>query len=127
VPRPVHFDIAADDPQRAIGFYTDAFGWRFHQWDGPMEYWLVATGSDDEPGIDGGLARRRDGDQPITATIDVASLDEYVGRIEAAGGTILQPKSPVPGVGWLAMFADTEGNVFGLMEADETAGTSGGA
>ena len=120
MPRPVHFDIAADDPERAVGFYQAAFGWTATKWDGPMDYWLVTTG-EGEPGIDGGIGHRQEGAQPITNTVDVPDLDEYLGRVQDAGGTIVMSRSPVPGVGWMAMCADTEGNVFGLMEADETA------
>ncbi len=123
MPRPVHFDIAADDPARAVGFYESAFGWTVTKWEGPMEYWLVMTGEgSDEPGIDGGIALRREGDQPITNTIEVPSVDEYATRVTDAGGEVVVPKSPIPGVGWLVMCKDTEGNVFGMMEPDETAG-----
>ncbi len=123
MPRPVHFDIVADDPERAVGFYQSAFGWTITKWEGPMEYWLVQTDDGSgQPGIDGGIGRRRDGDQPITNTLDVDSVDTYVAKVKDAGGTVISPKTPIPGVGWLAMCADTEGNVFGLMEADSSAG-----
>lgn len=123
MPRPVHFDIAADDPERAVSFYQSAFGWTITKWDGPMEYWLVQTDDGSEaPGIDGGIAARGEDSQPITNTLDVASVDEYVAKVVDAGGSVVSPKGPVPGVGWLAMCADTEGNVFGLMEADSKAG-----
>jgi predicted enzyme related to lactoylglutathione lyase len=55
MPRPIHFEIPADRPERAISFYQQVFGWQFQKWDGPMPYWLVKTGADG-PGIDGGLA-----------------------------------------------------------------------
>ena len=58
--RVVHFEIPADDPERAINFYEKVFGWRFEKWEGPIEYWLVKTGPEDQPGIDGGLTRRED-------------------------------------------------------------------
>ena len=57
--RVVHFEIHADDPERAIDFYESALGWEFTKWDGPGEYWLIKTGSQDEPGINGGLMRRQ--------------------------------------------------------------------
>ena len=57
--RPIHFEIPADDPQRAIAFYSAALGWKAQKFDG-MEYWLMATGEQGEPGIDGGIAPRRD-------------------------------------------------------------------
>ena len=39
----------------------------------------------------------------------------------ASGGSIALPKMPVPGVGWLAYFKDTEGNIFGAMQGDANA------
>jgi len=121
MPRPVHFDISAEDPQRAADFYSTAFGWTFTKWDGPMEYWLISTGGE-EAGIDGGLGLRRPDAPEVPFTLDVPSVDDYVTRVTEAGGTIVQPKSAIPGVGWMALFADPEGNLFGMMEADETAG-----
>ncbi|HEX6104355.1 MAG TPA: VOC family protein [Gemmatimonadales bacterium] len=120
MPRPIHFEIPADDPQRAIRFYEQVFGWRFQAWDGPMPYWLVQTGGDGPgPGIDGGLhARAHPGQGPVN-TIDVPSCDDYLDRIGRAGGKTVVPKMALPGVGWLAYCSDPEGNTFGIMQADE--------
>jgi predicted enzyme related to lactoylglutathione lyase len=121
--RVVHFEITADNPERAAKFYEEVFGWGAMKWEGPQEYWLITTGNEKDPGIDGGLARREDSPlaQPVTNTIDVADVDEAVHAVEANGGEILVPKGAVPGVGWLSYFKDTEGNIFGMMEADESA------
>src|SRR5271154_5487358 len=59
MPRPIHFEIHAENPQRAIKFYTDLFGWTFSKWNGPQDYWLIKTGEPGTPGIDGGLLPRR--------------------------------------------------------------------
>ena len=127
--RIVHFEIHANDPQRAIAFYTNVFGWQFHQWDGGDEdYWLIMTGPDEEPGIDGGLARRR-GDPPednaavncYTCVVQVTDLDEILNKVTTEGGVIALPKSPVPGVGWVGYAKDTEGNIFGMMQPDPAA------
>jgi uncharacterized protein len=81
----------------------------------------MQTGADG-PGIDGGLhARAHPGQGPVN-TIDVPSCDEYVSKVAAAGGRTVVPKMAIPGVGWLAYCADSEGNTFGLMQADEKAG-----
>lgn len=120
--RIVHFEISAEDPERAAAFYQEALGWGVQKWDGPMDYWLLMTGEEGTPGIDGGLNLRDAETFPgTTTTIDVASVDETVAKVTAAGGTVVVPKMAVPGVGWLAYFTDTEGNVFGMMEADESA------
>lgn len=120
--RVIHFDLPADDPERAMSFYQDVFGWTFEKWDGPMDYWLISTGPEDEPGIDGGLSVRSDPEERTDTTIGVDSLDETLDEIKANGGVILREKSAVPGVGWLAYCQDTEGNSFGVMELDPSAG-----
>lgn len=125
--RVVHFEIHADDLDRAERFYSDAFGWEFTRWEGPQEYRLIRTGAEEEPGIDGGMVRRRgpvDGEAVIAyvCTLDVPSLDEALERVRGLGGSLAVPKMPVPGVGWLAYAKDTEGNVFGMMQADPSAG-----
>ncbi len=119
--RVVHFDISADDPERAVKFYTDVFDWSIQKWEGPMEYWLVTTGPEGEPGINGGIAKRKMPSETTTNTIDVDSVDEFLEKITAAGGKIIAPKMPIPGVGFFAMCLDTEGNPFGLMEEDPDA------
>jgi predicted enzyme related to lactoylglutathione lyase len=119
--RVVHFELPAHDPDRCARFYADAFGWKVEKWGGPTDYWLVTTGEADAPGIDGGIGRREGADDQTTNTIDVADLDAAVAAVAAAGGTVTRPKGAVPGVGWLAYCTDTEGNPFGMMQADESA------
>lgn len=121
MPRVVHFEIAADDPERAAAFYRSVFGWKIEKWDGPMEYWVVTTGPKEEPGIDGGLGRRSEPGAGTENTIAVDSVDEAVKKVVAGGGKVTRPKHPIPGVGWLAYCADTEGNQFGLMQDDPSA------
>ena len=120
--RPVHFEITADNPERAVKFYTKVFGWEIKKWEGPIEYWMVMTGPKEQPGIDGGLMRRS---PPITTgtvnTVGVASLDESIKKVVDSGGKVVRPKSAVPGVGWFAYCADTEGNIFGMMQPDTSA------
>lgn len=121
VPRVVHFEIDAKKPEKAVKFYENVFGWKFEKWKGPVDYWLVMTGNEKEPGIDGGLAKRTEAEPSAVNTIDVPSVDEYAKRVESNGGTIVRPKMAVPGVGWMAYFKDPEGNFWGMMESDETA------
>ena len=120
MPRVIHFDIPADDPQRAIKFYEKAFGWTFHKWEGPMDYWLITTGKDSEPGINGGMGRRQSGAGPSN-TLEVPNIEEYTRRVESAGGKVVMPKMAVMGVGWMAVCSDSEGNVFGIMQPDPAA------
>ncbi len=57
MPRVIHFEIHADAPKRASGFYSTVFGRKIKHWDGPQDYWLIETGPQDEPGIKGGRVR----------------------------------------------------------------------
>lgn len=59
MPRVVHFEVHADDPERAANFYSGVFGWELAKWEGPQDYWLITTGPDDEPGINGGWCNVR--------------------------------------------------------------------
>ena len=121
MPRPVHFEIPADNPERAIEFYSSIFGWKFSKWGGPMEYWLITTGEPAEPGINGGLLRRQDPNQPCVNTITVASVDESLQAIDKGGGVCVLPKMAVPGVGWMAYCKDPDGHIFGIMQSDAAA------
>lgn len=121
MPRAVHFEIPCAEPERAAKFYADVFGWQIQKWDGPEEYWLAMTGESGQPGIDGGLMRRAEMFPHVVNTIDVPSVDQFIESITAHGGTILMPKFPLPGVGHLAYFKDTEGNTFGILQSDPAA------
>jgi uncharacterized protein len=121
MPRPIHFEIPADNPERVIDFYSKALGWKFTKWDGPMEYWVISTGIAGEPGIDGGLMRRRHPDQPCVNTVAVENLERTLESVLSNGGVLAVPKMPVPGVGWLAYCKDTEGHIFGMMQNDPSA------
>jgi predicted enzyme related to lactoylglutathione lyase len=125
--RPTHFEVHASDPARARAFYERVLGWTFQQW-GDAEYWLINTGADDTPGIDGGLVPRQGEppapDAPVGAhvmTVLIDDLDTTIKAVTDNGGELRLPRMPVQGVGWLAYFADTEGNLFGALEADDTA------
>ena len=120
MPRVVHFEIHADDPERAVKFYEKVFGWKIDKWAGPVDYWLVVTGEDKQPGINGGIMRRRDKGSTWN-TVDVPSVDEFLQKIIKAGGKVVQKKTAVPGVGYMAYCADSEGNIFGIMENNPSA------
>lgn len=128
MPRPVHFEIHASDPARAQAFYTAVFDWRFQQW-GDIPYWVVLTGEEDEPGVNGGLLPRRGpeptGDTAVNGyvmTVGVDDIDATIAAIEEAGGTVALPKDAMPGVGLLAYYKDTEGNIFGVLQPEPQAG-----
>jgi predicted enzyme related to lactoylglutathione lyase len=127
--RVVHFEIHADDPERAIQFYSKLHGWSFSRWPGPWDYWTIMTGPDAQPGINGGLIRRQ-GPGPVAGqavnsyvcTVDVRGIDAQIQKAGDLGAETAVPKMAIPGVGWLVYLKDTEGNIFGMMETDPAAG-----
>lgn len=116
----VHFEIPADNPERAVKFYKKVFNWKIETWAGPMDYWLVTAGDEKEPGINGAITPKANL-TVTTNTINVPSVDDFVKKIKDAGGKVLQGKMAVPGIGYMAYCADTEGNMFGIMQMDKSA------
>ena len=112
VPRPIHFEMHATDPERVQTFYRTLFGWQFQSWGGPAEYWVITTGDAAQPGINGGLVRRR-GPAPaegqavnaFVCTVDVPDVDATLGALPSAGGTVGLP----------------DGNLCGVMRVDSAA------
>lgn len=124
MPRVIHFELSADDPERAVKFYDEVFGWKTQKWDGPQSYWLLETGEEGQMGINGGLMKRSDNPLPPSSainTIDVPSVDDYAQKITESGGKVVMPKFAVAGIGHMAYCEDTEGNIFGIMEIDPSA------
>lgn len=128
--RVAHFEIQADDPERAVDFYTQVFGWEIKKWEGgQMEYWMVVTGKPQEPGgINGGLLRRNapapaQGMSPnaYVCTVIVDDYDATAAKILANGGTEQMPKTALIGMAWQGYYKDTEGNVFGIHQPDADA------
>jgi predicted enzyme related to lactoylglutathione lyase len=122
VGRVVHFEIHAEDPERAVTFYRDLFGWNISKWDGPVDYWLVSTGPDDQPGINGAILRQMDGapegqgPNAFVCTVEVADIAATEKAVTDAGGEQVVARQEIPGVGKVSYFRDTEGNVFGALE-----------
>ena len=121
MPRVVHFEIGADDPADLAEFYEEVFGWTIQKWEGPLDYWLVTTGEEGQPGIDGAIMHRSDPSENTVNTIDVPSVDEFVEKVTKTGGSVVLAKTAVPGVGWMAYCRDPQGNRFCMMQMDPTA------
>ncbi len=119
----VHFEIPADDVERAQKFYSESFGWNINSIP-EMRYTIVSTTESDEktgapknPGaINGGMLKRQEPVNNVVITVNVDSIEEAAKKIEAAGGKIIREKMPVGDMGFAAYFTDTEGNVVGLWE-----------
>ena len=113
--RVVHFEIPADDPERAIAFYRAAFGWEIARATGPVAYWTAKTG--DGAGINGAFVRRGDVDA-TTNTVAVPDLDAAVADVERLGGRIEGAPIAIAGAGRFCYARDTEGNLIGLIQHD---------
>ena len=119
----VHFEIPADDQERARNFYQEAFGWKINPLP-ELNYNTVtttptdeATGRPNEPGaINGGLMGREGQLTTPVITVDVPDIDAALKTVEQLGGSVVMPKDTVPDMGFFAYFKDTEGNVMGLWE-----------
>jgi predicted enzyme related to lactoylglutathione lyase len=118
--RVVHFEIPCNDPGKTMIFFEKVFGWKFQQF-GTEAYWVVITGDEKSPGINGGLMKKRDPNQPVANSIDVNNIDQSIKDVESGGGTIVVPKMVIPTVGWLAYFKDPDGNIHGLYQHDPSA------
>ena len=123
----VHFEIPADDLDRAAKFYREVFGWEISKMPGPYEYFGVRTTATDEsgmpagPGVNGGMMKRMHPGQVPTNYIYVEDADAYAAKLVESGGEVCVPKHPVPGHGWFVQFKDPEGNVLALWQPDKAA------
>lgn len=118
----VHFEIPFDDKARAMKFYSEVFGWQMTEFP-QMEYVMAATTAVDEqqrpkePGaINGGMFQRVKEAPHPTVYAAVSSIEQALKKVASAGGKVVTPKTPIPGMGAYARATDTEGNVIGLFE-----------
>lgn len=122
----VHFEIPVENVQKMRAFYATLFGWKIERNPGSLEYWLIETVPTDEqmtplrPGVNGGMYQKPESEFKPVNYISVESIDKYVEKTKALGGKILQPKQEVPGVGWVAIALDPEGNQFAMLQPMQT-------
>ena len=121
--KPNYFDLTVKDIGKAKTFFEHVFNWRFEKFPMPYDYYRIQAGAGEEPGIDGGIGAIADtptaGGRPLTqVTIPVPSVDDCIARVEEAGGRVIEPKMPIPGIGWFAACAEPGGLLFGVIEAD---------
>lgn len=124
--KPTDFDLTVTNVAQAKAFFESTLGWRFEKFDMPYESYRIQAGRPSEPGIDGGIGGAADAPasegRPMTpVTIPVPDLDQVLTRVVAHGGSIVEPRTPIPGIGWYATCAEPGGLKFGLIEADSGA------
>jgi uncharacterized protein len=122
MPTVQHFEIPADDVERASKFYTEVFEWKMQKLANPgdpsKDYWFFDTKDENgNKGIGGGLMKRQAPEHSVTNYITVPSIDDYASKIEEAGGKVIMPKTEIPEMGFILVFLDTENNMFGLYES----------
>jgi uncharacterized protein len=123
MPTVQHFEIAADNIQRAQEFYKKVFGWNMQRMPNPvhseLDYWMFeTTDNKGNNGLTGGMMQRQSPQHSITNYISIPSIDEYSSIIEQSGGKVIIPKTKVPQMGYIAICLDSENNMFGLFESN---------
>ena len=116
----VHFELPADDVERARGFWEGVFGWSFQGGDAPFPY-LMTQG--EEPV--GAIYPAQEGERGPIVYMATTDIDATLAKIAEAGGEAGE-KTPIPQTGWFARCKDTEGNSFSLFQGDENAPGSWG-
>jgi predicted enzyme related to lactoylglutathione lyase len=118
----IHFEIPANNVEKLRKFYAGLFGWKIEKIPGPIEYWTIGTVPVDEkmtplrPGVNGGLYKKERPENRPVNYISVESIDKCVEKVKALGGKIVQLKQEVPGVGWIAVAVDPEGNQVAMLQ-----------
>ena len=111
-----HFELPADDVERAQAFYAKVFGWTYEDY-GPDMAMVDAAGAEGETGVIGGdiFKRETPGDVP-TVVLTVDSIEDSLSAIEAAGGSRAGDIQSIPEMGRFAYFIDPEGNRIGVWD-----------
>ena len=104
-----HFEVPADDVDRAQAFYAKAFGFTYEPWGDDMG--MLRTGSDE--GI-GGDIHKRGGVPHPTFVITVDDLEGTLAAIVEAGGEQFGEIESMGETARYAYFKDTEGNIVGV-------------
>jgi uncharacterized protein len=120
----IHFEIPADNVERAQKFYRELFGWKIEKLAGPVDYWIINTGGaekGEQSMLGGGMMLRMAPQQLITIYIEVPSVAEYVDKVQKLGGRVCFPKTAVPEMGYYAVCIDPENNGFGIWETNADA------
>ena len=112
----VHFEVTGKDGKKLQDFYSGVFGWKINA-DNPMQYGIGNAG-DTGGGIGGGISAGDGGTRQVTFYIAVDNPQAYLDKVESQGGKTVMPVTEIPGMVMLAQFADPEGNIVGLVDAN---------
>ena len=117
-----HFEITAENNDRAQKFYSEVFGWKFTPVP-DMPYTMIQTADTDENmmvtekgTINGGMFEKGDGPTGPVIVITVENTEEHLKKIKEAGGTVLFGPQQVGEMGIYGQFKDPEGNFMGIWQ-----------
>jgi len=105
----VHCEIPQQDLGKGAEFYSKLFGWKFTPWGEQYSMFERSEG-----GIGGGLTLEDKPDAQIMLYIMVDDIEAKLAQIEQAGGKMVTPKTPIPEIGFFAVFTDLSGVSMGL-------------
>ena len=112
-----HFEIPADDPNRAKTFYSGLFGWSFADPIPGFEGYYLFTTLVGQEGMGGAIGKRGEmAPDQLRTYVHVDSVDTALQKATELGGSVVTPRSEVPGQGWYGVFRDPEGNELALWE-----------
>lgn len=115
------FEVPASDFKKAKEFYERVFDWNVELWgdEGAMAL-TTAADKDHNPiepgGINGGFYKRKSREDQPSFGVQTDSIDRTLAAIEKSGGKVVTPKHSIGEWGFMADFADPEGNVMALWE-----------
>ena len=107
----VHVEIPAADVPAASKFYQHLFGWKMEH-AAEFDYTMWEDGS----GYGGGFNKVSE-ETPagqVIVYIHSDDIDADLKRVEELGGTVVTPKTEIPGTGWFGQFKDPTGNLLAL-------------
>lgn len=124
--KPQYFDLTVTDVAAARSFFNALFGWEFERFPLPYEYYRIKAGPAEEPGIDGGIGAIADtaisgGEPLVNLTMTVPSLEDCLAKVVKHGGSVVEPRTAIPGIGWYATCSEPGGLKFGVIEPDAAA------
>ena len=113
----VHFEISVPNPELAVKFYSDVFGWSAQKLPDPVQYWQLRPSATLMPtGVPGGILGSKSGASRVSVTIQVESLDDTCAKVTAMGGSLVTERRPVPGYGTHVLCKDPQGIFFAVIE-----------
>src|SRR4029077_9834075 len=113
-----HVEFPADDPQRAMKFYSAVAGWEFADQPDMPGYFLFRSGE----GYGGAVGKRGQSiAEQLRVYIEVKSIDDALAASDQNGGKTKEPKSDIPGIGYFPVVTDPEGTDVGLFQSTRAA------